>query len=57
MEPETPIRGIVDGCRVWESHAEFVDHRGSRSVRDVDATFVIYANGVAFRGDSHSFGA
>ena len=28
MAPETPIRDIVDRCRVWESHAEFMDHRG-----------------------------
>ena len=28
VELETPIRDIVDACRVWESHAEFVDHRG-----------------------------
>ena len=28
VEPETPIRDIVDRCCVWESHAEFVDHRG-----------------------------
>ena len=28
VSPETPIRDIVDRCRVWESHAEFVDRRG-----------------------------
>ena len=28
VEPETPIRDFVDRCCVWESHAEFVDHRG-----------------------------
>ena len=28
VEPETPIWDIVDRCRVWESPAEFVDHRG-----------------------------
>ena len=28
VEPETPIQDIVDRCHVWESHAEFVDHRG-----------------------------
>ena len=28
VEPETPILDIVDRCRVWESHAEFMDHRG-----------------------------
>ena len=28
VEPETPIRDIVDRCCVWESHAEFGDHRG-----------------------------
>ena len=28
VEPETPIQDIVDRCRMWESHAEFVGHRG-----------------------------
>ena len=28
VEPKTPIRDIVDRCRVWESLPEFVDHRG-----------------------------
>ena len=28
VEPETPIRDIVDRCRVWESHAEFTDCQG-----------------------------
>ena len=28
VEPETPIRDIIDRCRVWESHAEFKDCRG-----------------------------
>ena len=28
VEPETPIQDIVDRCRVWESHAEFVDNQG-----------------------------
>ena len=25
--PDTPIRDIVDRCRVWESHAEDTDNR------------------------------
>ena len=28
LSPETPIRDIVDRCRVWESHTEFEDRRG-----------------------------
>ena len=28
VEPETPIQDIVDRCRVWKNHAEFVEHRG-----------------------------
>ena len=28
LAPETPIRDIVDRCRVWESHADSVDKRG-----------------------------
>ena len=28
VSPETPIRDIVDRCRVWESHADMEDRRG-----------------------------
>ena len=28
VSPETPIRNIVDRCRVWESHADIEDQRG-----------------------------
>ena len=28
VSPETPMRDIVDRCRVWESHTEFEDRRG-----------------------------
>ena len=28
VAPETPIRDIVDRCRVWESHVEVMDYRG-----------------------------
>ena len=30
VEPDTPIRDIVDRCRVWESHAEDMDRWGAR---------------------------
>ena len=30
VAPETPIRDIVDDCRVWESHAESDNMRGRR---------------------------
>ena len=30
VAPETPIRDIVDHCRVWESHADSDNRRGSR---------------------------
>ena len=30
VAPETPIRDIVDRCRVWESHADLDDRRGRR---------------------------
>ena len=29
VEPETPIQDIVDRCRMWESHVEFVGHAGT----------------------------
>ena len=29
VEPSTPIRDIVDCCRVWESHAEDTDSWGA----------------------------
>ena len=32
VEPGTPIRDIVDLCRVWESHAEDTDGWGARSI-------------------------
>ena len=32
VAPETPTRDIVDRCRVWESHAEFMDHRGDSPI-------------------------
>ena len=28
VAPETPIRDIVDRCRVWESHADLEDQGG-----------------------------
>ena len=30
MPPETPIRDIVDRCRVWESHADSDVQRASK---------------------------
>ena len=33
VEPGTPIRDIVDRCRVWESHAEDTDCRGTAPIR------------------------
>ena len=30
MSPETPIRDIVDRCRVWESHADLDTQRFSK---------------------------
>ena len=30
VEPDTPIRDIVDRCRVWESHGEDTDRWGAR---------------------------
>ena len=32
VEPGTPIRDIVDRCRVWESHAEDTDCWGARPI-------------------------
>ena len=32
VEPGTPIRDIVDRCRVWESHAEDTDCRGTAPI-------------------------
>ena len=33
VESETHIRDIVNRCHVWESQAEFVDHRGDSPTR------------------------
>ena len=30
VAPETPIRDIVDRCRVWESHADSDNRKGRR---------------------------
>ena len=32
VEPGTPIRDIVDRCRVWESHAEDTNCWGARPI-------------------------
>ena len=34
VPPETPIRDVVDRCRVWESHADPAVHRVSKSSPD-----------------------
>ena len=34
VEPGTPIRDIVDRCRVWESHAEDTDSLGACPIPD-----------------------
>ena len=34
MPPETPIRDVVDRCRIWESHADPAVHRVSKPSPD-----------------------
>ena len=34
VEPGTPIRDIVDRCRVWESHAKDTDCWGTAPIRN-----------------------
>ena len=35
VSPETPIRDIVDRCRVWESHADLDVQRASKPGPDI----------------------
>ena len=43
VSPETPIRDVVDRCRVWESHADPVVRRISKP--NPDPTYPAYAVG------------
>ena len=45
--PETPIRDVVDHCRVWESHADPAVHRVSKP--SPDPTYPAYVVGDADR--------
>ena len=50
VAPETPIRDIVDRCRVWESHADSVDKRG-REPRTERALPIYMVEDVGEAGD------
>ena len=41
VPPETPIRDVVDRCRVWESHADPIVHRMNKPTPDM--TYPTYA--------------
>ena len=43
VPPETPIRDVVDRCRVWESHADPVVRRMNKPT--LDMTYPTYAVG------------
>ena len=45
VSPETPIRGVVDRCRVWESHADPEVHQVSKP--SPDPMYTAYAIGDA----------
>ena len=45
VPPETPIRDIVDRCRVWESHADPASHRLTKP--NPDLTYPAYVVGEA----------
>ena len=45
VPPETPIRDVVDGCRVWESHADPAVHRVGKP--SPDPMYLAYAVGDA----------
>ena len=45
VSPETPIRDVVDRCRIWESHADPAIHRISKP--NPDLTYPAYAVGDA----------
>ena len=45
VPPETPIRDVVDRCRVWESHADPIVRRMTKPTPDV--TYPTYAVGNA----------
>ena len=45
VSPETPIRHVVDRCRVWESHADSAVRRISKP--NPDPTYPTYAVGDA----------
>ena len=47
VPPETPIRDVVDRCRVWESHADPTVHRVSKP--STDPTYPAYVVGNADR--------
>ena len=40
VSPETPIRDIVDWCRVWESHADLEDQGAGTPARDGPFPFI-----------------
>ena len=42
VPPETPIRDVVDRCRVWESHADPAIHRvGKPSLDPIYPAYVV----------------
>ena len=43
VPPETPLRDVVDRCRVWESHADPAVHRVSKP--SLDQTYPAYVVG------------
>ena len=43
VSPETPIKDVVDRCRVWESHADLAVHRIGKP--NPDPTYLTYAVG------------
>ena len=45
VPPETPIRDVVDRCRVWESHTDPIVHRMTKPTPDM--TYPTYAVGDA----------
>ena len=52
VSPETPIRDVVDRCRVWESHADPAVRRIGKP--NPDPTYPTYAVAEAYKGDTES---
>ena len=52
VPPETPIRDVVDRCRVWESHADPAVRRVSK--HSPDPTYPAYVIGDADRTNETS---